>query len=332
VGVVLEGVGNRAAHNLIHDGPRMGIMFSGNNLVIEYNHVRHMNLETEDTGAVYTGGRDWISSRGTVIRFNRFHDMLGFGKDAQGRWISPHFAWGVYLDDNAGGVDVIGNIIYRCSRAGLHLHNGRDNHISNNIFVDNGPQQYEYTGWRGDSGAWKEHLPTMIKGYELVASSPGWKTMRGMKLHPRDAVLPDGLIMTGNEFERNVIAYHSPDAAMVGTSNVPFARNRSDFNLVWHDGLPLRTGQHVAGKDGRTLDEWASWQALGMDRHSQVADPKFVDADRDDFRLRGDSPAFALGFHPIPVEKIGPHADELRASWPIVEAPGAREHPVTPPH
>ena len=147
VGIALDGVGNRAAHNLIHDGPRMGIMFSGNNLVIEYNHIRHMNLETEDTGAVYTGGRDWISSRGTVIRYNLFHDMLGFGKDEHGQWISPHFAWGVYLDDNTGGVDVVGNIVYRCSRAGLHLHNGRDNHIWNNIFVDNGPQQYEYSGW-----------------------------------------------------------------------------------------------------------------------------------------------------------------------------------------
>ncbi len=27
----------------------------------------------------------------------------------------------------------------------------------------------------------------------------------------------------------------------------------------------------------------------------------------------------------------GPYKDELRASWPIVEAPGAREHPVKPP-
>jgi hypothetical protein len=103
VGVSLNGVGNRASHNLIHDGPRMGIMFSGNNLVIEYNHVRHMNLETEDTGAVYTGGRDWISSRGTVIRYNFFHDMLGYGQE-KGKWVSPHFAWGVYLDDNTGGV------------------------------------------------------------------------------------------------------------------------------------------------------------------------------------------------------------------------------------
>ena len=327
VGIALEGVGNRAAHNLIHDGPRMGIMFSGNNLVLEYNHVRHMNLETEDTGAVYTGGRDWISSRGTVIRYNLFHDMLGFGKDEHGHWISPHFAWGVYLDDNTGGVDVVGNIVYRCSRAGLHLHNGRDNHIWNNIFVDNGPQQYEYSGWTRNHSYWRDHLPTMIQGYERVASSPAWKSMRNMNIHPRDAVLPDGLIMTGNEFTRNIIAYRGADAALVRTNDVPFDHNVADFNLVWHHGLPVKTGQHRPGKQ----DEWASWQALGMDRHSIVADPKFVDAEHDDFRLEPGSPALALGFQAIPVDKIGPYKDELRTSWPIVEAPGAREHPVKPP-
>ena len=172
VGISMSGCGNRAAHNLIHDGPRMGIMFSGNNLIIEYNHIRHVNLETEDTGAVYTGGRDWISSRGTVIRHNYFHDILGYGRDGD-RWVSPHFAWGVYLDDNTGGVDVIGNIVVRAFRAGLHLHNGRDNLIENNIFVDAKQQQIEYNGWTETHRMWKDHLPTMIKGYESVDRRAG---------------------------------------------------------------------------------------------------------------------------------------------------------------
>ena len=72
-------------------------------------------------------------------------------------------------------------------------------------------------------------------------------------------------------------------------------------------------------------DEWGSWQAKGMDQHSVVADPLFVDAKADDYRLRDESPALKLGFKPIPFEKIGPYNDELRASWPIVEVPGARE-------
>ena len=47
VGIELRGVGNRASHNLIHDTPRMGITFGGNNIIIEYNHIRHANLEIE---------------------------------------------------------------------------------------------------------------------------------------------------------------------------------------------------------------------------------------------------------------------------------------------
>ncbi|MEX0669818.1 MAG: alpha/beta hydrolase-fold protein [Pirellulales bacterium] len=358
VGISLAGVGNRLAHNLIHDCPRMGIMFSGNNLEIELNHIRHVNLETEDTGAVYTGGRDWISSRGSVIRWNYFHDILGFGREGE-KWVSPHFAWGVYLDDNAGGVDVIGNIVARCSRAGLHLHNGRDNHIENNIFVDCGPQQIEYSGWTAAHTFWKKHFDTMVKGYESVASEPAWQAMRNMKTHPKDAVLQDDLIMSGNEFLRNIVDYRDPKAKLFAFRNLPLDHYQSNDNVVWHHGLPLRMGQMTTGKKVAAIpipnisfktgtsggppvdgvspekveipDEWTAWQALGFDSRSVVADPLFVDRDHDDYRLRPGSPALKLGFALIPVEKIGPFADELRASWPIVEAEGAREKPLTSP-
>jgi parallel beta-helix repeat protein len=498
VGVSLTGVGNRVAHNLIHDGPRMGIMFGGNNLEIEFNHIRHVNLETEDTGAIYTGGRDWISSRGTVIRHNFFHDILGYGREGE-KWVSPHFAWGVYLDDNAGGVDVIGNIVARCSRAGLHLHNGRDNRIENNVFIDCGQQQIEYNGWTGGQKFWTTHFPTMVKGYESVAGQPAWRSMRNMQTHPKDAILPDGLIMTGNEFRRNIVDYRDPKAKLFSFRNVPFDHYRSDDNIVWHHGLPLLTGQRKTGKvlanvaidnaafeagtvgalpdrwrwqvkpvdavaalveedgsarkqsmginagtakDGsgkeisaqvvssefamqpghsyrlsaslranrpgvkvglmmqshiphvffwansphqatidtewkpvefafrvpapgepgyhekmqtavvridvsgagasvlidevkleevEALDEWASWQSLGFDGKSVVADPLFINRDKDDYRLQPQSPAFGLGFRQIPLEKIGPYADNLRASWPIIEADGAREKPLSGP-
>lgn len=331
VGISLNGVGNRASHNLIHDGPRMGIMFSGNNLVLEYNHLRHLNLETEDTGAVYTGGRDWISSRGTVIRYNYFHDMLGYGHDDKGRWISPHFAWGVYLDDNTGGVDVIGNIIVRCSRAGLHLHNGRDNFIANNIIVENGQQQFEYSGWTTNHSYWKDHLPSMIKGFESVAQEPAWRAMRNMQLHPTNAPLPDGKIMSGNIFMRNIVAWMNPKAKLARFSSVSFENNLTDSNLYWHAGLPIKTGQKPKAGQPTGTNEWEAWQANGMDRHSLVADPQFENLEKDDFRLKPNSPALRLGFEPIPFEKMGPYADALRASWPIVEAEGAREKPIMSP-
>jgi hypothetical protein len=324
VGISLQGVGNRAAHNLIHDTPRMGIMFSGNNLIIEYNHIRHVNLETADTGAIYTGGRDWLSSRGTVIRYNYFHDILGYGQE-NGKWVSPHYAWGIYLDDNAGGIDVIGNIVVRAIRGLIHLHNGRDNRIENNIFVDGKLQQVEYTGWTRTHSYWTTHLPTMIRGYESVQSRPEWQGMRNMDVHPSEAVLPDGTIMSGNEFRRNIVYYTDPESKLFTLASVNYAHNHWSDNLYWHAGLPVES---LKSKNRHDVVEWQEWRAGERDQGSVVADPRFVDPEHDDFRLQPDSPAFALGFQPIPVERIGPYQDELRASWPIVEVEGAREKPL----
>ena len=325
VGVSLRGVGQRAAHNLIHDCPRFAIQFMGNHHVIEFNHVRHVNLETSDTGAIYTGGRDWLGSRGSVIRYNYFHDMLGFGFE-KGKWVSPHFAWGIYLDDNTGGVTVFGNIVARAVRGLIHLHNGRDNTVENNIFIDGTQQQIQLSGWTDQHRYWTTHSPTMIQAYESVIGQPVWRALPHMDLHPRDAVLPDHTIMSGNTFAKNILSWTNPAAHYVAARHVSFAHNSIDRNLLWHAGRPIHTSQK---KDGG--DAWAAWQATGLDRHSVIADPQFVDPARDDYRLRATSPAFALGFKPIPVEKIGPFASPDRATWPIVEAEGAREHPTVTP-
>lgn len=247
VGVSVGGVGHRVANCLIHHGPRFAIGYGGNNHVFELNEMHHMNLETEDTGATYTGGRDWINGRGCVIRHNFIHDMLGFGRDASGTWKTPHYAWGVYLDDNAGGCDVIGNIVVRCPRALIHLHNGRDNLVENNIFVDADQQQMEFGGWTDTSRMWTDHFKTMVPGYESVAGEPAWASMRNMKLHPKDAVLPDKTIMSGNVFRRNIFSWRNENAKYVRANNFNFEHNEIDGNLVWHYGKPIRTDFHGAG-------------------------------------------------------------------------------------
>jgi hypothetical protein len=498
VGVSLNGVGQRVSHCLIHDTPRFGIMFTGNSHVLEYNHLRHLALETEDVGATYCGGRDWISPRGTIIRYNFIHDVLGYGWN--GKWTSPYFAWGIYLDDNSGGVDVIGNIVARCGRSLMHGHSARDAHVENNIFVEGGLRQWEFNGWTVKHRFWETMLPQMEKGYESVAHLPAWRGMRGMDVPPAKIPDSEGRVMSGNVFERNIIAWKNPEANALNVVAFNPARNTFDHNLYWHHGLPLKTGIVKAGKsiggnlapnpgfDGadpgqfpeqwgwqirptpqakaglvieggrrvlridaafnetkprdnypivasreielkpgasyrlrarlRTdrasakaavqvqfflppkdgapahfwanypgdakvsrewkdfefafkipaqgekgwhekmhlfrirldwpekegalfaegvsleetepLDEWQSWLATGGDEHSIIADPKFLAPEKDDYRLAPDSPAFALGFKAIPVEKIGPYQSADRATWPIVEAEGAREHPLSP--
>jgi hypothetical protein len=73
--------------------------------------------------------------------------------------------------------------------------------------------------------------------------------------------------------------------------------------------------------------EWEAWQLAGADKQSVIADPLFADAAHADFRLKADSPALKIGFQPIPQEKIGLYASPSRATWPIKEAEGVREHP-----
>ena len=72
---------------------------------------------------------------------------------------------------------------------------------------------------------------------------------------------------------------------------------------------------------------WAEWQQLGFDRLSVIADPKLEDGE--DYRFSADSPVWTLGFKALPVEQMGPYPCRNRASWPIIQADGARERPLT---
>jgi hypothetical protein len=54
---------------------------------------------------------------------------------------------------------------------------------------------------------------------------------------------------------------------------------------------------------GQTL---AQWRAAGHDRDSLLADPLFEAPENLDFRLKTNSPAFGLGFHPPDMSHVGP--------------------------
>jgi parallel beta-helix repeat protein len=248
VGIALSGVGNRALHNHIHHGPRFGVLHSGNRNEISFNHIHDVCLETEDTGAIYSGGRDWITPRGTKIAYNFIHDVPGFSMH-DGHAVTPNFAWGIYLDDNSGGADVFGNIIARCGRGGMHGHGARDCVVQNNIFFGNKDWQVDFHGWTILQDYWPRHMPTMTKGYEAVAQLPAWKNMRGMDIPPKDVPLPDGLTMRGNRFEKNIVVSDKAETPVLSILRVPFSHNVFDSNLYWTPGGVVRTGFQTAGPD-----------------------------------------------------------------------------------
>jgi hypothetical protein len=128
-GICVNGVGNRAANNLIENGSGVGILFFGNEHRIELNELCNLCYETGDVSAIYTG-RDY-TMRGNKVMFNYIHDIHGIINPA--RYAPATIA--IYLDDMASGSTVTGNIIYKAETAML-IGGGRDNVITDNIVVE----------------------------------------------------------------------------------------------------------------------------------------------------------------------------------------------------
>ena len=177
--ISLNGVGNRASHNLIHNAPHQAIAFSGNDHTIEFNEIHSVCYESNDAGTIYSG-RDW-TMRGTMIRHNFFHHINGF----EGRGCV-----GVYLDDMFCGTTISGNLFYKVTRAAF-IGGGRDCRIENNIFVDCNPALHidaRAMGWAGyhvndimkmrltampyKSALWIERYPGLVDIWEDEPAAP----------------------------------------------------------------------------------------------------------------------------------------------------------------
>jgi len=264
-GIAITGVGQRVSHNLIHDAPHIGVVFGGNEHVIEFNEIYRVCEESNDAGAIYAG-RDW-TMRGNVIRHNYLHDISGF----KGRGCV-----GVYLDDMFASAAIFGNVFYKVTMAAF-LGGGRDCTIENNIFVDCNPAIHvdaRALGWAHD------HADGWIK----EAQEKG--TLLG-------------------------IAYKQP----------PYSERYPQLIKLLDDEPKAPKGNLIA----RNICSGGKWDDVEDKARPYLTfqdnllneDPHFVDPAKLDFRLKEDSPAFKLGFKPIPIEQIGLYQDKRRASWPV---------------
>lgn len=184
-GLGMYGCGIRAAHNLIHDAPHNGILFSGNDHLMEYNEIHSVCYETNDAGAIYAG-RDWTMG-GTVIRHNYLHHISGF----QGKGCV-----GIYLDDCFAQVDIIGNVFFEVTAAAF-IGGGRNNLVENNLFLDCRPALHidaRGMGWAAasipevmtsrlksmpiDSELWRGRFPYLQGILEDEPAAPKYNVVR----------------------------------------------------------------------------------------------------------------------------------------------------------
>lgn len=103
----------------------------------------------------------------------------------------------------------------------------------------------------------------------------------------------------GEVFARNILIWK--EGPLIKERDWPSFSTLWDYNIYWHEGGKPVTFMKY------TFDEW---KGKGLDTHSVVADPQFVDPAHGNFALKPESPAWKLGFQPIDLSKVGPRAQK----------------------
>ena len=301
---------NRIVQNHFHDlgagGVRLGQDKMAQADVAESTRNLVANNYIHDGGHVYAAGVGiWVAqSSHNTISHNEIHSFDYSGMSLGWNWNETsnrphhnlvehnhvhHVLRGVLSD--GGGIYTLG------TQTGTV--------IRNNVFHDIFP----YMG--SPAMAWGIYMDQGSNGL-LIENNIVYNTFTG------------GIMNTGmrrNIIRNNIFAHSARQAVwrynFQGNPPTSFERNivyltqgdlfhtdggRDDTESKWDHNLFWRT-------DGKELlfygNSFHQWQAQGMDRHSLVADPLFVDAAACDFTLAGDSPARKLGFEPIDVSNNG---------------------------
>lgn len=181
---------------------------------------------------------------------------------------------GVYMDDCMSGAEVFGNVFYKVHFA-MFIGGGCDHRVENNLFVDCDPAVRVDGRGLDSTPVWRNMVDDYMR--KQLAAVP-WRLYRERypTLKSLDAIYgpPEGPALTNNQFKgappiNNVIAH-----------NVAVGKW---FEAGWH----------------------ATDKMFALQDNYVTTDSKQVGSPAQLFALPKDSPAWNLGFQPIPFESIG---------------------------
>lgn len=258
---------------------RGGGRFNPEGTGVAYTHVSDSKVVHCDIHDMfYTGvsvGWTW-GFRGSVaqrneIAFNRIYDL--------GKGVMSDMG-GVYTLGTSFGTKVHDNVIHDVwaySYGGWALYTDEGSE---------GVTMERNLCWNTTDGGFHQHYGT---GCVIRNNVFAWNRKLGAVRMARQVV--QGVPCTLH-FVNNVVVVREGPLVGLGPRGVGGVW----ANNLWYDysGKPVMDG----------LD-WAAWVASGKETGGVYADPQFVDADANDFRLRPSSPAFATGFKTWDWSKAG---------------------------
>jgi hypothetical protein len=269
VGVLLMHTdGNQVTHNHIHHG-----WYTGVSIGWEWGYLRSVSRDNQiDFNHIHHIGQGLLSDMGGVYTLGVSPGTTVRNNVIHDVDANQYGGWGIYHDEGSTHILVENNVVYRTKFAPFNIHYAKEVTVRNNVFALGRLEQLS-------RGRVEPHRSVFFEGNIVY-----WR---------------EGTLFKGNwqdvPYEFHANPTHTAKHGLAKLTST----FECDWNLYFNPTLKRDEVKFPGGK-------WADWQQRGKDRHSQYADPRFVDADRDDFRLRPDSPAWALGFRPIDLSQVGP--------------------------
>lgn len=304
---------NRVDNNFIHDGGAIfraacGVFMGGS---ASYNTITHNEICDLSWMGIHQGwswtGRAPAYSHHNEIAYNHIHHL--------GNGVLNDIG-GIYTLGVSTGTILHHNRIHDISR----FERGREGYGGWGIYLDAGSSEITVTqniAYNTRDGALHLHNDSYPYG-DIITNNIF-------------ACSQDGELIRGNikdsekrhvTFERNIV--YTESSNIYNGSNWKTNSNFfCDNNLYWS----ATTNAPVFGQSCT----WEQWQAAGLDRHSRIADPRFLAIDSRDFTLRPDSPAFALGFKAIDIAPAGLYGDRAWRHLPSRYPHRAIERAMPPP-
>ena len=270
---------NEISDCTIHDGGRIfhsaiGIWIGqayDNRLA--HNHIHDFYYTGISIG--WTWGYGPTLAKGNIVEFNHVHH-IGVRSDGDGPILSD--MGGIYTLGMQPGMVVHSNVFHdiaglRYGGWGIYFDEGSTHIVAENNIA-----------YRTTHGGFHQHY-----GRENIVRNNVFAFGRDAQIQ-RTRQEPH----VSFTFERNIVYWWEGDL---------LARNWDDANVVLDRNLYWKAD----GGEIRFADlSWDEWRAKGMDTHSIIADPLFVDPENGVFTLRPGSPASKIGFRNISIRKVGP--------------------------